>query len=337
MDLGTFYHRVLDALLKRLITEKKDFAEIQDGRLIKFLRDEIKKLVQKDSFISNFNHRSPHNAFIIISAGEVLEDCVLAIARMVRAGSFRPTLSEVSFGEVKNASETLGEYALDISDKHKLFLDGKIDRLDIADTNGRKVAIVFDYKRRSTFFSWSELFHGLDMQLPIYLLAVMNTKNSKIKEAVGAFYIPVEIPPTKSTPNTLSDKTDSFDYKAKGIFDGEFFRLLDGTEKSGWSRFYSFRITSRDHQYGDYGRSAALRPADFRKVLKFNEGKMVRLAQELLSGKIEVNPYRLNQFSPCSYCKYKPVCRFDWQINNYNLLESLNKLQALDKLGAIDG
>jgi ATP-dependent helicase/nuclease subunit B len=339
LDLGLFYHRVLDALSKRLNEEGNDFAAVRKEELLQLLREQTSKIIQTSSFISNFMCHSQHNAFIINSTAEVLENCVLAIAEMVRAGSFRPRLSEVTFGEVKHVLETLGEYALDISDKHRLFLDGKIDRLDFAHIDDRKVAIVFDYKlnERRTRFNWSMFFYGLNMQLPIYLLAVMNAKESKTKEAVGAFFVPIEVPPKPLMLDRLSEKADSFNYKAKGVFDGEFSQLLDRAEKSGWSKFYSFCVSSKDHQYGDYGKSAALRPEDFEKVLKFTRRKIVQLAQEILSGKIDVRPYRLSGRSPCGYCKYKSVCRFDWQINDYNFLESLNKLQVLEKMGALDG
>jgi ATP-dependent helicase/nuclease subunit B len=331
LDLGNFYHRVLDSLLKRLNTEKKNFHTIQDEELLRFLREEVSRFVQTDSFISNFSHRSPHNAFIIASASETLEDCVLAIAQMVGAGSFRPTLSEVSFGEVRDSIETLGEYAIDISDKHKLFLDGKIDRLDIVDIDGKKTAIVFDYKRRETLFSWPKLYYGLDMQLPMYLLAVINAKDSKIKEAAGAFYIPVEVPAKQRTLEELSERTDSFSYKAKGIFNGNFAQYLD-KQAAKDSKFYNFYVTKDGEPYGIYENRGALRPADFEKILKFTEKKIIQLAEEILCGKIEVRPYRIGTNIPCGYCKYKSVCRFDWQINDYNFLESLNKSQALNKM-----
>ena len=335
LDLGNFYHRVLDGLLKRLNAEKKDFATVQDKQLIKLLREQIAELVQTSSFVSNFVRHSGHNAFIIHSAGEVLEDCVLAIAQMVRAGKFRPKLSEVSFGEVKGARDTLGRYELALSEGRILFLDGKIDRIDIAKLDGEKVALVFDYKRRGKPFNWSKLCYGLDMQLPLYMLAVGNSSGSqfKVQGIAGAFYMPVEVSPTKTTLKDLSEKTESFNYKAKGIFNGEFFEQLDGITNSGWSKFYSFRISKKDNQYGDYGKSGALRPNDFEKVLEFTERKIVELAQEILSGKIDVKPYRLGTESPCSFCKYKPVCRFDWQINDYNFLESVGKTEVLGKIG----
>ena len=125
--------------------------------------------------------------------------------------------------------------------------------------------------------------------------------------------------------------------QAKGIFNGEFFQQLDASASSGWGRFYNFRVSSKDGQYGDYGKSGALKPDDFDEVLEYAEQRIVELAGEILSGKVEVRPYRLSTVSPCSYCKYKPVCRFDWQINDYNFLQSLNKLLVLEKMGRIDG
>ena len=89
LDLGIFYHCVLDALLKRLNSVKKDFATVADEELLRLLREQIAKFAGENTFISNFLRRSAHNAYIIHCASEVLEDCVLAIAEMVRAGSFQ--------------------------------------------------------------------------------------------------------------------------------------------------------------------------------------------------------------------------------------------------------
>jgi ATP-dependent helicase/nuclease subunit B len=334
LDLGAFYHRVLDLLLKRLNAECKDFATIDDKELLSLLKGVIDTLVAKDPFISHFVAHRGYNEYIINSARGVLDDCVLAIAQMVRAGEFKPTLSEVVFGRVKDTQDTLGMYEIKLSDNRMLSLDGKIDRLDVGIVGDEKAAIVFDYKRRDTSFSFSKLYHGLNMQLPIYMLAVRNATLAEVKNAVGAFYMPVEVSPTAATFDQLSKKADTFNYKAKGIFNGDYFRLLD---KSDSNRFYNFFVTKKGDQYGYKDKTGALKPAVFEKVLEFTEGKIVELAGEIASGKIDVKPYRINTESPCSYCKYVSVCRFDWQINDYNFLESPKKLQALEKIGIDNG
>ncbi len=332
LDVGVFYHRILDGLLKRLNAAGLDFAMVKNEQLLELLREEISRLVAQDSFISNFVRRSAHNTFIIHTAGQYLEDCVLAIAGMVQAGSFRPSLSEVSFGRT---TDIFGKYELTLADGHLLFLEGKIDRIDVMELNGDKAAIIFDYKRKPETFSWAEFYYGLDMQLPIYMSAIFNAAHSKVKNPVGAFYMPVEVTPAAATLGEISEKSGNFGYKAKGIFNGEFAQHLD-KQASKDSRFYNFYVTKDGRPYGIYENRGALRPADFGKVLKFTEKKIIQLVGEILSGRIDVWPYRLNGKSPCSFCKYKSVCRFDWQINDYNFLESLNKIQCVEKMGTAD-
>ena len=64
---------------------------------------------------------------------------------------------------------------------------------------------------------------------------------------------------------------------------------------------------------------------------------MARLARAILAGTISARPYRISTHSPCGYCKYKSVCRFDWQINDYNLLASVGKTAVLEEAGGGNG
>lgn len=334
LDVGIFYHNVLDAWLKAINDCNKDFAKISDEELLRILREKIAQLVQTHPFVSNFARRSAHNTFIINSASEVLEDCVLAIAQMVRAGSFRPVMSEIGFGQVEDTRDRLGKYELMLSGNRVLSLDGKIDRLDIADIAGRKLAIIFDYKRRGESFGWTDLYYGLDMQLPIYILAVRNAGSLKIKDAIGAFYMSVEAKIEQVSLDKLPNKAEKFTRKANGIFNGDFFQQLDNKTTN---KFYNFFVTKEGNQYGRDNISGALRPDSFEKILSITERKIIKLVEEIISGKIDVRPYRINNESPCSYCKFRAVCRFDWQINDYNSLVSLGKNEVLEKIGAAGG
>jgi ATP-dependent helicase/nuclease subunit B len=334
LDLGIFYHRVLDVLLKRFNEEKKDFATISDRELLKILAEQIERVIATNSFIQNFKRHSPHNAYIISSAAEVLEDCALAIAQMVRAGDFRPAISEIAFGQVEGVRDTLGSFEISIPGSRVLSLDGKIDRLDIANLGGEEAAIVFDYKRRDTSFSWSKFYYGLDMQLPIYMLAVRNATGAKTKNVIGAFYMPVETKVEGTILDEIPKIIEKFHHKANGIFNGDFFQQLD---KLNSNKFYNFFFTKKGDQYGYENKSGALRPDAFEGVLRFTHRKIIVLAEEILSGEIDIKPYRLNQVRACTNCKYMPVCRFDWQVNDYNFLEPLNKLQVLEKIGTVDG
>jgi ATP-dependent helicase/nuclease subunit B len=177
------------------------------------------------------------------------------------------------------------------------------------------------------------------MQAGIYMAAVREASGLKcnIEKVAGAFYMPVEREIKSVDIDQAPVETDSFNYKAKGIFNGEYSSQLDSILSSGWSKFYNFRVTSKDKQYGNYNVSGVLKPGDFEKVLQFTREKIMQLAEKIINGTIDISPYRLGGKSPCTYCEYKPVCRFDWQINDYNSLTSLGKTEVLERIGSING
>lgn len=336
LDLGNFYHKALDSLLKELKKQNKDFNTIADQQLLGILDSVIEKLCSSDSAIENFTRQSLHNAFIINSAADRLCDCVLAIAQMTRAGTFTPYLSEAGFGTSK---DQLGEYKFPLSKNRTVYLRGKIDRIDFAEIDGQKLAIVFDYKRTAKSFSWSKFYNGLDLQLPIYILATRNAaeSNPNIPPAQGAFLIPVEVSPKKIQPNELAAREGKFFHKANGLFHGAIAENLDTKLTSKYSNFYNFYISKDKAQYGSYHNSGALTPEDFENTMKFAHEKIIALAENILSGKIDITPYKLGTESPCSNCDYNSLCRFDWQINDYNLLQSPGKAQVLETIGGLDG
>lgn len=320
LDEGEFFHKILDAFTKKVIAEKIVLATADDDVLIKILDEEIESVCRQDAFISKFRLHSSHNSFIIVSASDYLRDCTRAIKQMAAAGSFRPVMSEYSFN-----------YAVELDDGRKLSLNGRIDRLDISQTDGKKASLIFDYKTSGESFGWAEFLYGLDMQLPIYINAAL--RSGIAPHAAGAFYLPIKPELSEVAISDFAAGSSKFAHKAKGLFDGEYFRQLDFVKESRWSEFYSFRVSEKDGQYGNYNTSSALKPDDFKAALKFCESKVVEISKQIISGKIEARPYRLSGKSPCEKCDYKPVCRFDWQINDYNLLSSVGgKQEAIEKI-----
>ena len=336
IDLGRFYHRVLDGLFKRLKKENKDFTTASDDQLRRACTEQIAATIENDTFLSNFKNRRHHNEYIIKSASYILQDCVVAYGRMARAGSLRQIASELAFG--KGAQDSV-QCTFTTPHDRKINLKGVIDRIDCANVDGRRVAIILDYKRRPRTVSWNQLYYGLDMQLPIYMLALASAQiaGKTIDSVAGAFYIPVEPAPPKAAVGDLQQLPAKFYYKAKGIFNGQFARILHSELTPGrWDQFYNFFIT-KGRPYGHFASSGALKPDQFANLLQFTKSRIIELVERMSSGRIDITPYRLANKSPCSYCDYRAVCKFDWQINDYNPLTPVNKEKVLADVGGGSG
>ena len=100
----------------------------------------------------------------------------------------------------------------------------------------------------------------------------------------------------------------------------------------GWNRYYNFYTNKEGNPFSNYGKSGALKPEDFEALLNYAVECVKKLAGDLSGGKIDITPYRLGKTSPCTWCDYRALCRFDWQVNDYNILESCGKEEALEKM-----
>jgi ATP-dependent helicase/nuclease subunit B len=334
VDVGSFYHRVLDGLYRRLSKVGKDFASASDDRLKELCSQQIEELVRKDPFISNFVSRCAYNEYIIASASDTLAETVVTLARMSRAGDFRQISSELRFGF---STESDDSRLITTLASKKIRLRGCIDRIDLAQIGQKQAAVVFDYKKRPTSFSFREFYHGLELQLPMYLLALSQMKfaDKEIALPAGAFFIPIEPPAERASIGDFEKQGEKFTRRARGIFNGEFAKNLDNAIESGWSEFYNFYFSKKEQaQYGSYGKSGALKPEHFDAVLNYTKNKITEFADKIFQGHIQITPYRLGKESACSRCIYSCLCKFDWQINRYNPLTSLNKDSALELMEA---
>jgi ATP-dependent helicase/nuclease subunit B len=70
----------------------------------------------------------------------------------------------------------------------------------------------------------------------------------------------------------------------------------------------------------------------FSAVLSFAENKLKEFGGRILTGEIDVKPYRFVKNIACTYCPYKSLCRFDWQINDYAEIKKVSKTGFLNEL-----
>ncbi|NLH15443.1 MAG: hypothetical protein GX455_02580, partial [Phycisphaerae bacterium] len=193
LDLGQLYHRVLERLFYDLRKDRLNLADATD----KWLQDRTAALfdeeIRSNPMYANLIRHSRQDGWRIQSGREVLAESVLNMARICRAGAFRPIAAEARFGP----GDDQVRIELDGPNGIRILLCGSIDRIDAATIGGKKTALVFDYKIHDRNIDWGFLAGKIDLQLPIYLVAARHM--SGVDQVAGAFYLPIERPANKLT------------------------------------------------------------------------------------------------------------------------------------------
>jgi ATP-dependent helicase/nuclease subunit B len=83
-------------------------------------------------------------------------------------------------------------------------------------------------------------------------------------------------------------------------------------------------------QYKDWSDGA--RPEEFAALLERTRYKLGQLADGILDGDILVAPYRLGRFSPCNWCSFREVCRFEFGQGSLRILPGLKRTEVLAEL-----
>ncbi len=338
-DIGLFFHKVLELLFYSLRDKNLALLSVSPDLLQQLVDGSVKKLLVENLFLKNFAARKRHNSFIILSAAQMVKEAALEFSQIASAGCFFQIASEIKFGDeffssaVASAKADLPAVEIGLDDGKKLHIEGVIDRLDVACADGRNYVLIWDYKTSGATIDFSLLAAGLDLQLPIYLLAVRNQAVEGYRNLVplGAFYFRIQSFSKSADLSEISKTAQKIKRKPKGFFNGEFFKFIDGRTETGYSPFYNFRITQKEKQFGVYETSSLLTDKHFSAVLSFTEDKLRGLGNRILSGTIDVNPYRYAKKIACTYCPYKSLCRFDWQVNDYAQVKKISKTDFFER------
>ncbi len=336
MDVGKFYHDVLERMFGAMKECGRRWGNLTDTQLVALCNEQIDAILNSDVQLINFMRRRAHHRHIIQSAEETIRCFVPALAQLSRAGTFEQEAAELEFGPQKGM-----ELVIRKDGKPFVLLSGRIDRLDIANIDGQPAGVVFDYKSGTKKVEFTKILYGLDLQLPVYLLTIrQSAQRGSASDAAkpkgqtipaGAFFLPIDSGIDKGRLSELAGTQAAFG-KAHGLFDGRFSGTLDTTAAGGWNRYYNFYTSKDGDPYGNYKNSGALKPEDFAALLNYTEACVRKLVQDLSAGRIDITPYRLGTESPCTWCDYRSVCRFDWQVNDYNILETCDKEHVLEKM-----
>lgn len=344
-DIGNIVHEALELYTKDLIREGKNWQDVsekeQQVRADKCIKEAAGRY--KDGLL----YSTERDAYLITRLRRLLVRSVWAITKQMERGLFKTVDSEISF-EILH--EVTGENIVqDMEDEENKFrLIGRIDRIDKMETGNGVYLKVVDYKTGKESISLSDLYYGLQMQLMIYLKAGVEDSKEREKKIVipaGVLYYNIDDPMVegKAEPAAV-EQAILKDLKMDGILNEDdpvlpsldsVFQTGDGGLAANMSSDILPFATNKEGMLKKTSKTVTTE--EFAVLMDYTERKLQQIQGEIMEGAIAVNPYRKQDKTDetaCRYCPYHSICRFDTRIagNSYRILEKLGDSEVLDRI-----
>ena len=326
VDTGSFMHDIIDNFFG-LIEERN----INLKRLTEEELEQIVSEIVEDKLKLNRNYIFTTTAKYKVLAQrlkKVVTMSIKYIVQTIKQSEFEVFGHEVEFGGK-------GQYkpiTITTAEGKKVEIIGKIDRVDILRNPDGTYVRIIDYKSSIKNIDLNQVMSGLQLQLLTYL-----NETCKVEDFIpaGVLYFNLSNP-TIGTDKNMSDEEIEEkikqEFKMKGLIlaDVNIVKKMDTNienEPKGVSKIIPATI-KKDGELSSKGTSAVTRE-QFEYLQRYMEKIITQISEGILGGNIEVKPYYNtgNKKTPCEYCKYKSICRFDENSkgNRYNYLTNLNK------------
>lgn len=332
-DMGNVYHAVLEQFAGKLAENNQTWFSFTE----EFAEREVRAALE--SFAAAYGdtvlYSSARNAYAITRMARILTRTVLTIQQQLRRGSFQPDAYELSF----RFTEDLASVNVALSEEERMRLQGRIDRIDIAEDAEHVFVKVVDYKSGNKHFDLAALYYGLQLQLVVYMNAALEleAKRHPGKEIVPAALLYYHVDdPVVETAVELSEEDLQQQLLAQlrmnGVVSSEpgIVERLDGEMETK-----SDIIPVERKKDGSFSaRSSVLSGEQLKTISGFVTQKLVGLGKEILAGKISLNPYEKGSEEACTWCAYRHVCGFEASMPGCakRKLEELDADEALERM-----
>ena len=315
-DMGTVYHAVLENFAGKLAESNLTWWDFTEDFAAKAVKESVEAYAA--IYGETVLYSSARNEYAITRMSRILTRTVLTLQKHLKQGSFQPDDYELSF----RFAEDLDSIHVDLSEDEKMHLQGRIDRIDVAEDAEHVYVKVIDYKSGNRKFDLAALYYGLQLQLVVYMNAAM--------EIVPAALLYYHIDdPTIETPVELTDEQINEQILAKLRMNGVVNSDPEVVERlDRYMQDKSVVIPVEKKKDGSFSaRSGVLSREEMQLISSYVDAKIRSIGREILDGKIAANPYEKGNEEACTYCAYKKVCGFDGSIPGYEK----RQLEALDK------
>ena len=207
---------------------------------------------------------------------------------------FHPAAFEQEIGTGEGAVPPL---TLRTPDGRTVQVQGKIDRVDVMEREGRTYLRVVDYKTGNKAFNLDEVYCGLNTQMLLYLFTLRSNAAQVYKNPVAAGVLYLAGDPVLKT-GSRAEAAAAPVYKVDGLVLNDEL-VVRGMDRDATGMFVPFAFGK------DGAPRASAKLASLEKlgnIEKHLDALVVEMARGLYAGEIDAVPLRTAAHCPCDVC-----------------------------------
>lgn len=330
VDMGNIYHDALEHFAKRVDQSEYTWFDLPEEVRTEWIEASMEDAIAGCTNAGVFE--DARNRYLLARMKDTVRRTVWALTVQVQKGKFVPSEFEVTFSR----ADDLEAIQFTLSEEEKMRLRGRIDRVDTYETEDKVYVKIIDYKSGNTSFSLLNLYHGLQLQLVVYLntaLELVAKKHpGKAAEPAGIFYYHIDNPMVEGNGTESEEEIRRAvleELKLNGLVNEapEVYRAMD-TDFSGSSAVIPVALKT-DGSLKATSKTAST--YDFRTMSEYVNRTVTAAGRKILDGDVSVQPYELSGRTGCDYCPYHTVCGFDTRIPGF----SYRRLEKFDDAASI--
>ncbi|QQK79982.1 helicase-exonuclease AddAB subunit AddB [Salicibibacter cibi] len=336
-DIGELFHAALKDVAEVVREQNLVWADLSDRECAHIARETVEKLlpyVQRNIMFSTNRH-----AYISKKLEDVVVHTTKTLRTQAQSSSFVPIGLEVQFGNQKGNIPT---YEFRLKNGSNLSLRGRIDRVDHAKSESGDLLRVIDYKSSRQQWRLSDVFHGISLQMPVYLDIILHSAKQWLgtdADIGGMFYFHVHNPVVEADESMdeakIADKLLK-QFKMQGMLpaDENIATLMDQSLHEGGHSSIVPVYMKKDGAFSE-SKSSVVAKDDFQSLRRYLRTKMKEIGEMMSDGKVGIDPYRTDKNEiACTYCPLQSVCQFDPTLpsNDYRLLSTLSDETTMENM-----
>lgn len=303
MQRGTIVHYVLEHIIN-------DYKE----KIADFTEDEISKAV--DGYINEYldsvqGYRSFETArmkYLVFTISRSTKEVVQRLAKEFAQSGFKPCRCELSIGEAEVPSPEIP-----IDSERNISVEGVVDRMDTWENYVR----IVDYKTGSRKFRLPDILVGQNMQMLIYLYAIVKNGKFKGNKPAGIFYMP--------SKRDLNNEG----LRMHGL-SAENLEVVTAMDKANNGEFVTpLKYTKEGALYSKY-QNYFVAESDFDTIFKHIENTLYKMGDKIYNGDFCVNPIDGLDSEACKYCDFASVCAIENRA--IDAVESITNTEVIERI-----